>query len=417
MHTPTATGNPLSIGHVSLEAVRSLLAPHEAPCLSLYMPTHRRVPDNRVDLPAFSHLVDAFEMALSASHPRREIERLLEPFHALEVDARFWQHVRDGLAVLAADGHAEVFLLQRPVKPLAMATARFHTMPLLRIAASTQRLNVLALTSRLATVYEGTAAEGTIERLDPIPLDGTPGGAAGQVTRDSLIDTETLEPHRVRRGLGGRGLGDGGIVHGGAGSRRDDTDADTEIFFRAVDEIVHERVSKRSGLPLVLVALPRLAADFRRLSKNRLLLEAQVATDAHLLSGHDLAPLVAPVFEAARAARIGREVNAFLEARAHGRAADDLSDVAREAAAGRVAMLLVEQDRFELGWFDSATGAVAGNGPAPVDQSRGGDEPAVAAGDLFGSVAETVILHGGDILAVDRNAMPTESGVAAIYRY
>ena len=51
MHTPTANGNPLSIGHVSLETVRSLLAPHEAPCLSLYMPTHRRVPDNRVDLP------------------------------------------------------------------------------------------------------------------------------------------------------------------------------------------------------------------------------------------------------------------------------------------------------------------------------------------------------------------------------
>ena len=417
MRTLTATGNPLSIGHVSLEAVRSLLAPHEAPCLSLYMPTHRRVPDNRVDLPAFSHLVDAFEMALSASHPRREIERLLEPFHALEADARFWQHVRDGLAVLAADGRAEVFLLQRPVKPLALATARFHTMPLLRIAASTQRLNVLALTSRLATAYEGTAAEGTVERLDPIPLDGTPGGAAGQVTRDGLIDAETFEPHRVRRGLGGRGLGDGNNVHGGAGARQDAPAADTAHLLRAVDEIVHERVTKRSGLPLVLVALPRLAADFRRLSKNRLLLDEQVATDAHLLPGHDLQTLVAPVFAAARAARISREVNAFLEARAHGRAADDLSDVARGAVAGRVAMLLVEQDRFEQGWLDSATGAVAGDGHAPADPSRSGDEPAVAAGDLFGSVAETVILHGGGILALDRNAMPTESGVAAIYRY
>jgi len=28
-----------------------------------------------------------------------------------------------------------------------------------------------------------------------------------------------------------------------------------------------------------------------------------------------------------------------------------------------------------------------------------------------------VILHGGGVIAVDRLAMPTESGVAAIYRY
>lgn len=415
MHVLTAVHNPLSIGHVSLETVRALLEPREGPCLSLYMPTHRRVPDNRVDLPAFSHLVDAFEMALSASHPRREIERLLEPFHALESDARFWPHVRDGLAVLAADGRAEVFLLQRPVKPLAMVTGRFHTMPLLRIAASTQRLTVLAVTSRLATVYEGIAAEGAIERLDPVPLDGTPGGAAGQIARDSVIDTETFEPHRVRRGLGGHGLGEGGAVHGGTGSRRDDTDADTEVFFRAVDEIVHEQVTRRAGLPLVLVALPRLAAEFRRLSKNRLLLEETVATDAHLLPDQELQALVAPVFEAARATRIGREVTTFLEARAHGRAADDLADVARAAAAGRVAMLLVERDRFEPGRLDATTGAIAGDGP--TDSSRGGDRPALATGDLFGSVAEAVILHGGGLLALDRNAMPTESGVAATYRY
>jgi hypothetical protein len=37
--------------------------------------------------------------------------------------------------------------------------------------------------------------------------------------------------------------------------------------------------------------------------------------------------------------------------------------------------------------------------------------------DLFGAVAEEVLLHGGGILALDRIAMPTESGVAAIYRY
>ena len=44
-------GNPASIAPVSLETVRSLLEPQPAPCLSLYMPTHRTVPDNLVDQP------------------------------------------------------------------------------------------------------------------------------------------------------------------------------------------------------------------------------------------------------------------------------------------------------------------------------------------------------------------------------
>jgi hypothetical protein len=41
----------------------------------------------------------------------------------------------------------------------------------------------------------------------------------------------------------------------------------------------------------------------------------------------------------------------------------------------------------------------------------------VQAEDLFGALAETVLLHGGGILSLERNAMPTETGVAAIYRY
>jgi hypothetical protein len=53
----------------------------------------------------------------------------------------------------------------------------------------------------------------------------------------------------------------------------------------------------------------------------------------------------------------------------------------------------------------------------PHLSTRTGDRAAVRADDLFGVVAETVLLHGGDVLALARNDMPTETGVAAIYRY
>jgi hypothetical protein len=288
-----------------------------------------------------------------------------------------------------------------------------------RIAASTDRFNVLTLTSRAAHVYEGSVTDGVAGPIDPVPLHGLPGTEAehGELPRGGAIDAETFQPHRVQRGMGPSGLGYSGTVHGGWGSKQDDIDADTEIFFRQVDETVHERVSKHSGLPLVLVALPKLAAVFRGLSKNRLLLDDHVAKDVHLLPEQELCELVAPVFAAARANRIGRERHLFQQASDHGLGSGDLSDIARAAVAGRVATLLIEKDRFEPGWIDRSTGAMSGNGELPADLSRTGDRAAGRTEDLFGALAEIVLLHGGGILSLERVAMPTESGVAAIYRY
>ena len=48
--------------------MRHLISPQPGPCLSLYLPTHRNVPDNTVDRPAFRHLVESLEEALALSY-------------------------------------------------------------------------------------------------------------------------------------------------------------------------------------------------------------------------------------------------------------------------------------------------------------------------------------------------------------
>ena len=409
------TDNSLSIRGVSPGAVRELLGGHPPPCLTLSMPTHRNVPDNLVDRPAYRHLVEALEMALSVSHSRGEIERLLEPLRTLGDNVRFWEHTRDGLVVLAAGGTARVFLLPVPVKPLALVARRFHTLPLVRVVAAADRYNVLALTSRAAHVYEGCLREGAADVLDPVPLHDHGGQAV--MDRAAVVDPEIWQPHRVQRGMGPSGLGAGSVVHGGTGSKQEDVDADTEIFLRHVDDVVDDRVSRHSGLPLVLVALPRLAALFRGLSKNRLLLDEFVGHDVHLLPVRDLPAVVAPVFARARTRLVEHALSRFAVARERELGSGDLSDVARAAVAGKVSLLLVEKDRFEPGHLDRATGAVAFDGELPADLSRSGDEPALRTEDLLGALAETVLTHGGEILALERIRMPTESGVAAIYRY
>ena len=135
------------------------------------------------------------------------------------------------------------------------------------------------------------------------------------------------------------------------------------------------------------------------------------------MSERELATAVTDVFRRAYAARIDRELRAFARARDRGLAATDLADIARAAVAGQVATLLVEADRFETGRLDRDTGGVAFDGQTLTDLSRTGDRAAVRGDDLFGGLAETVLLHGGTVLTLARNDMPAESGVAAVYRY
>jgi hypothetical protein len=415
------TAPAVNVERLSPAVVLALLEPQPAPCLSLYLPTHRTVPDNTVDRPAFRHLVESLELALEPMASRDRIELLLQPFRLLESDRDFWEHTRDGLAVLAAAGHAHVFSLQRPVPPLAIVGPRFHTAPLVRLATAAERFHVLLLTSREARLCAGTAwidpRGAAVERLDPVPLVPRTGALrSATLTRDDVVDEEIFQPHRVQRGMGIEG-----IVHGGAGAKRDDVEDDTEIFLASVDAIVHEQASRPTGLPLFLVAQPRLAATYRSLAKDPLLVADHVAKDPHLMTEEEILAAVVPLFTAARSRHVARAVRAFAQACDRGQAAGDLADVARAAVAGQVATLLLEADRFEPGRFDRATGAiefgVASAAAAPADRSRTGDLPAEAAEDLFGAVAETVLLHGGAIVALARNEMPTESGVAAIYRY
>jgi hypothetical protein len=79
-----------------------LLSGSEAPCLSLYLPTHRSHPENLQDPIRFQNLVKQLEESLLQKYPADEVSWLLAPFKELENNKDFWNHTMDGLAVLSS---------------------------------------------------------------------------------------------------------------------------------------------------------------------------------------------------------------------------------------------------------------------------------------------------------------------------
>ncbi len=374
---------------------RALLASaHGRPCLSLYQPTHRHHPENQQDPIRFRNLVTTLEESLRRKYASAEVQPLLAPFHGLGGDRDFWNHTLDGLAVLGAPGLFRAYRLQRPVAELAIAAESFHTKPLVRILQSADRYQVLGLDRREVKLFEGNR-----DALDQVEL--APGVPR---TITEALGKELTEPHQTvaSYGMGARGP----AMHHGHGSKKDEVERDTERFFRAVDRAVLEHHSRRSGLPLMLAALPEYHTPFRRISHNPFLMVEGIETHPDALPLDALRERAWRVVEPQYHARLAALVEEFGRAQSKGSGTGELAQIAEAAVAGRVATLLIEAERRVPGRLDEASGRIE------IDDLA---HPEID--DLLDDLGELVFKMGGRVVVVPAERMPTQTGIAAIYRF
>ncbi|WP_024326469.1 hypothetical protein [Thioalkalivibrio sp. AKL19] len=381
---------------VDQDAAAGLWDECDPPCLSLFQPTHRDHPDNQQDPIRFKNLVKVLEESLRQKFAREEIQPLLEPLRALVDDREFWNCSFDGLAVLRDRNRFRVYKLQRPVPELAVVADSFHTKPLLRILQSADRYQVLALSRHEMKVFEGNR-----DALDEItPADGVPR------TITEALGEELTDSRQTVSAYGGSGGGQAPMHHG-HGGRKAELDDDAERFFRAVDRAVLEHHSRPSGLPLLLAALPEHHHMFHAVSHNPFLMAESL--DVHpdaLASSDDFRERVWQTIEPRYLERLAGLVETFGSNKPKGLGSDDLAEVARAAADGRVVTLLIEARREIPGRVDAATGKLEFDDLAQPETD-----------DVLDDLGALVLKMGGEVVVVPTERMPTDTGIAAIYRY
>jgi hypothetical protein len=351
----------------SRDYLTAALAAAEAPCVSVYLPTHRNHPDNARDPILYKNLVARVEESLTRDYPVREVRALMEPLRKLEGDAEFWNHTLDGLAVLASATRFDAIKLPRAVPELAVVAGSFHVKPLLRYTQSADRYHVLAVAEDKFAVFEGNRYA-----LDPVPAP-----------RVSARPPAPSDPTAQR--VGGDGMA---------------------AYFRAVDQAVADEVSKPAGTPLVLASLTENATPFRAAAKNpHLLADGVTGVDPFALDAAGLRARAWAVVEKDYLRRLEALTRDFGTAQSRQQGTGDLSDAAKAAVAGRVGKLLIDADQVQPGRID-ATGAVLAAELA---------DPKVD--DKLDDLAELVLKAGGEVVVVPGDKMPTGTGLAAIFRY
>ena len=378
------------------EIVQELMAVDQATCLSLYLPTHQKHPENQQDSIVFKKLVQQLEDSLLQKYSAAEAQKHLEPIKALVDDRDLWNYALDGLAIFSAEGIFKVVGLHKSVDELAIVADSFHTKPLRQYLQSGDHFHVLCLTLHDIRLFEGNRRSlYEVELAASIP----------ETIKEALGDGET-GTHSTIIYYGGTG-GENVPMYHGHGGKKEETEKDAESFFRVVAAAIYEHYSKPSGWPLILAALPEHHNLFRKVNKNPLLITKGIPINPWSVPTEKLATMAWEIMEPEYKLKLDNLLARFEQEKANGKGSDDYKEIVVAAVEGRVDTLIVEADRIIA---VRITNLKTGN-----TQKKDLTNPKVD--DLLDDLGALVTKMGGQVMVFPSDRMPTDTGLVAIYRY
>lgn len=380
---------------ITNDHLTALLNNQAAPCISIYMPTHRSHPDNLKDQLVYKNILKKMEKSLNEKYPAVEAEKLMEEFTALGDDKNFWLYRTESVAILGSPDSFQIFDLQRPVQELLVVADSFHIKPLLRILQSADRYHILYLNREEARLYEGN--RDSLEQVEISDVPTTITDALGEELTESQLRVSSY-------GMRGSGAGDKAMYHG-QGSRKEELRNDTVRFFRAIDRGILENYSAPSGLPLMVAGLKEHHADFRGVSHNPALMDDGLMVDVGAMDLDTLRAKAWEKIEPIYLQRLSALVDRYQSARPDQRS-DSLQEAVAAALDGRIAVLLVEADKHIPGRVD-----------AEARSFKRGELSDPETDDILDDLAELVLRNRGEVVIVPVERMPVSSGFAAIYRF
>lgn len=370
--------------------LEKLLAKPHPPCISLYQPTFKRHPENQQNLIRYGNLLKEVEQSLLEGYSDEEVKPLLDRLQGLVEDHSFWNHRTEGLAILLDQETFEVIDLQQSVESLVVVADSFHVKPLLRQQQSADRYQVLCFSRQHAKLFIGNRY--ALNELSSSKIPSTITEALGE---------ELTSEHQTVASYGGTSR----EMHHGHGGKSAEVDIDRDRYFRAIDRAILEHHTFPSSLPLILAALPEHHTPFREISHNSHITDKGIKKDPDSLTPEQLHEAAWEAFEPRYQDRLAAVVEKFSTAQAAQQGSAELPDVARAAAQGRVATLLIEADRNIPGRIDSE-GKL---------QSSELSNPKID--DQLDDLAEMVIRMKGEVTVLPSEHMPSSTGLAAVYRY
>jgi hypothetical protein len=385
-----------------MDDIRNLIGAHQAPCVSIYMPTHRAGKEIEQDPIRFKNLVRRAEEELIRSGMRSsEAKELLSPAEPLLEDGAFWRHQSDGLAVFICKDNFRHYRVPFSFPEIAVTGERFHIKPLVPLITNDGRFYVVAISKDGVRVLQGT--RDSVAELD---LENIPQGIADALRFD--VPEKQLQFHTEgpRHGGGTAGANRDAVFFGSGDA---DLDVKNELlrYFQQVDKGLHELL-KDEQAPVVLAGVDYMFPIFREASKYPHVMDKGISGNPDQQSAADLHrkawDIVGPRFKETQR-KAAERLEGMLGSK-DGHASNSFEVVVPAAIHGRVDTLFVPYNVRQWGTFDSEKGEVELH-----EERRVGDQ------DLLDLATAHSLATGAAVFAVQPEDVPGRGGIAASLRY
>lgn len=361
----------------SISQVSELAAMGTSPCISIYLSKYS--PESS-SIPFGVQLQAALQRTrqkLASIEPSISADALeLERLQKFAREAR-WEKERCGLAIFCSRNFVRIFRTPQILSESVHVADNFYILPLLSALTSHPHFFILALSQNHIRVLRCTDVE-VVEADLPasMPRSVRQAGAFDKPDHD-------LE----NRSAAGPAGGSGRKIRFGTGSAEEKTEEYIAQFFRIIDHEVNQ-LYKGEGLPLILAAVDRESALYRKISSYPHLLQGSIHRSPEHVSDATLHRLGLQVLDAEGAVEEARLFEQFIEAQSHGRTLTETSSILTSARLGQINLLLL-------------------NG-----RKKTPDED-----ELLNLLARETLRHGGHVAIFIHQDLPSGAAVAAILRY
>lgn len=375
------------IDQLTTDDLDGLVDGKEPPCVSLYVPMERKGAETQQNpLLLKSALKEAHEKLVEGGMRRPDAEGLLKPVEELIDDYDYLQNQEAGLALFLDGSGLGRYRLPIEFEQLVVVGERFHIKPLLPFLSADGEFYVLALSHNEVRLLRGSHWRVSEVELTDIPHS----------LRDALWYKKTepaLQAHHASVGGAPRGA----LTFHGQGLGEKSSEEDRKEFFRQVDSGVTSLVDNET--PVVLAGVEYLHPLYHQVTDLNVL-EKGIEGNPDELGAAELHnqawQLVSEVFNRQR-----REAEERIGA---ADTSSSLDDILMGAIQGRIDVLFVPRGEQRWGRVDRDTLEIELDG-------------ADGESDLYDIAAMETWRHRGDVYVVDRDEMPGEGEIAAVFRF
>lgn len=364
-------------------------------CVSVFIGTHNSGVEvnEHYDPIAFKNVLQKVEKILKEKNiDATAIEHMLEPGYELLRDDKFWVQQSPGLAIFIADGYFKY--IKMPVTPTedVVVESSFYVTPLIPIMISKEYFYLLVISKKQCKLFRGDAFG-----MEYIPVEGLPKGLG-----EELGDTDVSTTFRT----GGRGGTGGANFHGTGGGNNNDDKAYIANYLESVDDVIWKQILHYENAPLLLAGVEYLIPIYKSVSDYKNIWE-DALTGSH--EHEDTTELykqarekIEPYFQQ----RVNKALENYGNQSATQLTSSIIDDVIPATYYGRVSHLFVQKNEHIWGTFNEMENKI-----------KYLDEKEEGAQDLIDNAVVKTLSTGGEVFVLEKDKMPAESQLAAIFRY